>query len=190
MTNPRLGTLALDLLGQGLPAAQVVCRLAESDPHIERRQVGLVDARGGSAARTGTLNAAWAGHIARGNYVVMGNGLAGERVVQAMAEAFEVSEDEDLEERLLGAVEAGQEAGGEARDFTPYHSAALLVYGSDTFSRVDLRVDDHPMPLIELRRLLGLLKPRIDYYALRARDPEGAIQSMGTGPVQGPGPRP
>jgi uncharacterized Ntn-hydrolase superfamily protein len=182
MTNPRLGTTALEMLGRGAPAEDVVSRLAAEDGHIERRQIGVVDALGRSAARTGSLVHPWAGHLTGHGYVAMGNGLVGEGVVRAMAEAFEASEEENLEERLMRAVQAGQDAGGEAAPFTPYHSAALVVYGDDSFSRVDLRVDDHPEPLTELRRLLELLKPRIDYYAVRARDPESAIAP---GPPQG-----
>ena len=174
MTNPNLGLEALELLARGVPACEVVSGLAAGDPHIERRQLGVVDAHGGSAARTGSQNHSWAGHVTGDGYVAMGNGLVGEGVVRAMAAAFEGSRDENLEERLLRSVQAGHDAGGEATPFTPYHSAALVVYGDDTFSRVDLRVDDHPEPLAELRRLLELLKPRIDYYAARARDPERA----------------
>ena len=176
MTNPRLGTAALDLLATGAQAGDVVSRLAEEDAHIERRQIGVVDALGRSAARTGALIHPWAGHLTGAGYVAMGNGLVGEGVVSAMAEAFQGSVEEDLEERLMRAVEAGEDAGGEAAPFTPYHSAALVVYGDDSFSRVDLRVDDHPEPLTELRRLLELLKPRIDYYAIRARDPDSAVR--------------
>ena len=175
MTNPLLGMRALEMLSQGTTVEDVVSELAEEDAHVERRQVGVVDAQGRSAARTGSRIHPWAGHLTGDGYVAMGNGLVGEGVVAAMADAFEGSQDEALEERLLRAVEAGQEAGGEAAPFTPYHSAALVVYGGDPFSRVDLRVDDHPQPLVELRRLLELLKPRIDYYALRARDPDKAV---------------
>ena len=74
----------------------------------------------------------------------------------------------------MRAVEAGQEAGGEKGDSTPQHSAALLVYGSLSYPRVDLRVDEHPKPLVELRRILEIYKPQIDYFSLRASDPEGA----------------
>ena len=88
---------------------------------------------------------------------------------------------EELEERLTQALEAGQQAGGEARDSTPHHSAALLVYGSDTFSRVDLRVDDHTAPVTELRRLLDIFAPKIDYFALRASDPEAAQSAKEAG---------
>ena len=91
-----------------------------------------------------------------------------------MASVFLGTAELDLEERLMRTLEAGQQAGGEAQDSTPYHSAALLVYGTETFSRVDLRVDEHPTPVVELRRLLDIFAPKIEYFALRATDPEAA----------------
>lgn len=174
-TDPRLGPFALRLLESGYSSSAALKQVASSDSHIERRQLGLVDRDGNAAARTGALNGPWAGHVANRNYVAMGNGLAGEQVVQAMVTAYEQSESEDLEERLLRAIEAGQEAGGEAKDSTPYHSSALLVYGSQSFPRVDLRVDEHPVPIVELRRIFEFYKPRIDYFSLRASDPEAAL---------------
>ena len=173
-TDPGLGPFALRLMEQGYPAKGALQQLEANDPFIERRQLGMVDRNGNSAARTGALNNPWAGHIAGRDLVAMGNGLVGEGVVQAMSSVFLDAADLDLEERLTRTLEAGQEAGGEAQDATPHHSAALLVYASDTFSRVDLRVDEHPTPVVELRRLLDIFAPKIDYFALRANDPEAA----------------
>ena len=173
-TDPRLGHFALRLLETGYSASRVIQELEASDPHIERRQLGVVDHDGNSSARTGSMNNPWAGHIAKRNHVAMGNVLSGEQVVKAMSDTFVESEPQSLEERLLKAMEAGQEAGGEARDGTPYHSAVLMVYGSLPFPLVDLRVDEHGEPLVELRRILGLYVPKIDYFALRASEPEGA----------------
>ncbi|MCH7737687.1 MAG: DUF1028 domain-containing protein [Chloroflexi bacterium] len=173
-TDPGLGPFALRLLELGYSANGALEQLEASDPHIERRQLGLVDSNGNAAARTGSMNNDWAGHSTGPDYVAMGNGLVGERVVQAMSEAFLQSPELDLEERLTRSLEAGHRAGGEAQDSTPHHSAALLVYGSDTFSRVDLRVDEHPTPVAELRRLLDIFAPKIDYFSLRASDPEAA----------------
>jgi uncharacterized Ntn-hydrolase superfamily protein len=173
-TDPGLGPFALRLMKQGYPAQGALQQLEANDPFIERRQLGMVDRNGNFAARTGAMNNPWAGHIAGQNHVAMGNGLVGEGVVQAMSSVFLDAADLDLEERLTRALEAGQEAGGEAQDATPHHSAALLVYASDTFSRVDLRVDEHPTPVVELRRLLDIFAPKIDYFALRANDPEAA----------------
>ncbi|MCH2504278.1 MAG: DUF1028 domain-containing protein [Dehalococcoidia bacterium] len=173
-TDPGLGPFALRLMEQGYPAKGALQQLEANDPFIERRQLGMVDHNGNSAARTGAMNNPWAGHIAGRDHVAMGNGLVGEGVVQAMSSVFLDAADLDLEERLTRTLEAGQEAGGEAQDATPHHSAALLVYASDTFSRVDLRVDEHPTPVVELRRLLDIFAPKIDYFALRANDPEAA----------------
>ncbi len=173
-TDPTLGPFALRLMEQGYSAKGALQQLETSDPYIERRQLGVVDRNGNAAARTGAMNNPWAGHVTGRDHVAMGNGLVGEGVVQAMASVFLETAELDLEERLMRTLEAGQQAGGEAQDTTPYHSAALLVYGSDTFSRVDLRVDEHATPVVELRRLLDIFAPKIDYFALRATDPEAA----------------
>ena len=173
-TDPSLGPFALRLLELGYSANGALQQLEASDPYIERRQLGIVDRNGNPAARTGEMNNPWAGHATGRDHVAMGNGLVGISVVQAMAGVFLEAPELDLEERLTRALEAGQQAGGEAQDATPYHSAALLVYGSDTFSRVDLRVDEHTTPVAELRRLLDIFAPKIDYFALRAGDPEAA----------------
>ncbi|MCH7712406.1 MAG: DUF1028 domain-containing protein [Chloroflexi bacterium] len=180
-TDPGLGPFALKLLELGYSATGVLQQLEASDPFIERRQLGLVDHNGNSAARTGAKNNPWAGHTTGRDHVAMGNGLVGEGVVQAMAAVFLEAPQLDLEERLTRALEAGQQAGGEAQDSTPHHSAALLVYGSDTFSRVDLRVDEHATPVAELRRLLDIFAPKIDYFALRASDPEAAQAAKDAG---------
>ena len=180
-TDPGLGPFALRLLELGYYAKGVLQQLEAGDPHIERRQLGLVDRNGNSAARTGAMNNPWAGHATGQNHVAMGNGLVGEEVVQAMAAVFLEAPQLDLEERLTRALEAGQQAGGEAEDATPHHSAALLVYGSDTFSRVDLRVDEHITPVAELRRLLDIFAPKIAYFALRASGPEAAQAAKDAG---------
>ena len=179
ITNPRLGPFALRLLEMGYSANRALQEVEASEPHIDRRQLGIVDQDGNAAAQTGVLNRPWAGHIANRNYVALGNNLAREQVVQAMAKSFEQAEAKDLEDRLLGALEAGQEAGGEAQDLSSYHSAALLVYGTHSFPRVDLRVDEHSTPIVELRRLLGIYKSKIDYFPLRAVDPEAGLASVG-----------
>ena len=176
-TDPRLGPEALNLLGNGLSVDEAIRNIEEDDHYIERRQLGLVSSNGDSAARTGEMNKPWAGHVARPNFVAMGNGLAGEGVVRAMAETFEQLESENLEARLLRAIESGKVAGGEVEDMTPYHSAALLVYADQSFPRVDLRVDEHIDALGELRRIFDLYRPNIDYFSLRATDPEATIAS-------------
>ena len=167
-TDPRLGRLALKLLEQGYSAPKTLKELEASDPYIEYRQLAVVDRDGNSVARTGKENRDWAGHIAAKNYVAMGNVLLGSHVAEAMARAFEDSLDEHLEERLMRAVEAGRDAGGQHGGQT---SAGLLVYDREVFPWVDLRVDMHDEPIGELRRILDIFKPQIEYFGLRAADP-------------------
>lgn len=186
LTDPRLGTLGLRLMELGYSAAKALAEIEASDPHIEHRQLALVDRDGNVAARTGNKNQPWAGHIIGRGYAALGNILLGEHVLTAMSEAFERSEPELLEERLVRALEAGRDAGGERNShLSPTHSAGLLVYGHQSFSRVDLGVDDHPEPVGELRRVFELYKPRIDYYLLRATDPELAQRTRADRERQG-----
>jgi uncharacterized Ntn-hydrolase superfamily protein len=173
--DPRLRHLAIRLLNIGYSAPKVVDELIGSDPRIEYRQIGLVDKDGNAAAYTGSKNLPWAGHIIKDGYIAMGNALAGKQTIQAMGNAFEASVGESLEERLMRAVEAGNEAGGQRnKDGSPHaplFAAAMLTFDWDTFPRVDLRVDHHKNPVQELRRILELYKPLIPYYAKRAADP-------------------
>lgn len=167
-TDPRLGRLALRLLEQGYSAQKTLRELEASDPHVEYRQLAVVDRDGNAAARTGKENRDWAGHIVARNYVAMGNVLLGPHVAEAMAHAFEASEDQDLEERLMRAIEAARDAGGQHGGQS---SAGLLVYDREVFPRVDLRVDHHEEPIGELRRIFELYKPQIEFYNLRPIDP-------------------
>ncbi len=156
--NVGFGPGGLALLREGASAPEVVDRLVASDPRRDHRQVAVVDARGGSAAWTGRLCFRWAGHRTGPGYACAGNILTGEEVVAAMERAF-LDSSGPLAERLVGALRAGQEAGGDSRG---QQSAALLVvragggYGGYTDRAVDLRVDDHPAPIAELERLLRL----------------------------------
>jgi uncharacterized Ntn-hydrolase superfamily protein len=150
----------LALLEQGVPAQDVVDRLTGQDELREQRQVGVVDAGGGSAAFTGSECISWAGSLSGRDYTVQGNCLAGQEVVQAMEEAFLASgENERLSHRLLAALSAGDRAGGDRRG---RQSAAVLVvaegggYGGGSDVLVDLRADDHEAPVEELVRLLAL----------------------------------
>lgn len=167
-SNPRLGHLGLGLLRQGYPAARVVDELATSDGFVERRQLGCVDVSGGAAARTGAANRPWAGHRATTNVVAAANAVVAPAVVEAMFEAFQASDDRPLWERLLCALEAGKAAGGEPDG---EKSAGLYVVDREPFAAVDLRVDLHPEPVAELRRLADQYFPLIPYYRLRPLDP-------------------
>ncbi|MDR7520594.1 MAG: DUF1028 domain-containing protein, partial [Armatimonadota bacterium] len=156
--NLSFGPDGLALLEQGLPAPEVLRRLTEGDEGRDHRQVGVVDAAGRAAAWTGRECMPWAGHTSGDGYTCQGNILVGEAVVRTMAEAFEDTAG-PLPERLVAALAAGQAAGGDSRG---QQSAALYVakeqgsYGGTLDRYVDLRVDDHPAPVDELRRLLDL----------------------------------
>lgn len=152
--------IALAHLDDGATAAVALARMLEEDPHREHRQVGLVDVDGGAATHTGSECFDWAGGWAGDGVAVQGNILAGPEVVEAMRASWEASAEEpDLARRLLGALAAGDGAGGDKRG---RQSAALLVvrdeagYGGLDDVAVDLRVDDHADPVGELGRLLDL----------------------------------
>ena len=148
----------LRLLQGGDAAPQVVQRLLDADGRQDR-QVGIVDAAGGSATHTGAECLDWAGGIAAPGVAIQGNILTGADVVDAMKQAWDDAPDRPLAHRLLGALRAGDAAGGDRRG---RQSAALLVvregagYGGLDDIAADLRVDDHPAPITELTRLLDL----------------------------------
>ena len=167
-TDPRLGPLGMHLLELGCPAHRVIAELEVSDPYIEHRQIGIVDRDGNSAARTGNQNKDWAGHVTGRDYVAMGNVLLGQHVAEAIARGFEESADEVLEERLLRAIEAGRDAGGQHGG---QRSSGLVVFDREVFSRTDLRVDLHDEPVGELRRVYDAYAPLMEYFTLRAADP-------------------
>lgn len=165
VANPQLNLIAADLIGRGLSAKKVVHELLDSDPHPESRQIAVVDVYGQAHAATGAANPAWAGHHVGEGYVCAGNVLAGEQVVAAMARAFEADPALPLAERLVRAVEAGRDAGGQPEG---QNSAALLVFDRYPFAIVDLRVDLHDAPEAELRRLWDWYAPMVPYFIERS----------------------
>lgn len=159
------GPRGLALLRAGMTPAAAVKAIRESDPDPwprdwskEGRQFAIMDARGNYAAFTGPKASAWAGHKSGKFCTAQGNILAGEAVVREMVAAFEKTEGH-LSHRLMAALDAGQNAGGDTRGM---QSAAILIVkkdggvwlNNDTVMR--LQVDDHPKPLEELRRLIDL----------------------------------
>ena len=156
--NTAYGPQALELMGEGKPASEVMELITQDDPDKEMRQVGLIDANGQPATFTGTYCYNWAGGMTGAHFAAQGNILVDENTVKAMAETF-TSTTGSLSARLLAALNAGQEAGGDSRG---QQSAALLVvkenggYGGFNDRAIDLRVDDHPEPIKELRRLYQL----------------------------------
>lgn len=168
IADPRLTLLCTQLIRTGYHAGKVIDELRTSDPEAGLRQIGVVDAWGRAAAFTGDENFGFAGHHTDDGWLVMGNGVVGSRVIDAMAEAMRSSADELIEERLVRAVEAGGRAGGQADG---HFSAALLVYGNEPFSYIDLRVDVHDEPIGELRRIFEWYRPLLPYYAERPYNP-------------------
>jgi uncharacterized Ntn-hydrolase superfamily protein len=151
---------ALAHLDDGATASVALARLIEEDSGRDHRQVGIVDVDGGAATYTGTACLDWAGGVTGEGYAIQGNILVGEEVVDAMQAAWEASDDDvPLARRLLAALAAGDDAGGDRRG---RQSAAILVvrdgagYGGLDDIAVDLRVDDHADPVTELARLLDL----------------------------------
>ena len=151
--NPYLGIDGLDLLQQGLGAEETLERLLKQDPGRQKRQLIIIDKDGQTAAFSGALTSPWCGHLQGDNFAVAGNMLSGETVIQAMAASFERSAEAELAERLLQALEAGQAAGGDRRGRQAAH---LQVVHTEAWKYVDLRVDEHPDPVAELRRIFEL----------------------------------
>ncbi len=175
--NLKLGNLALRLMDLGYSPDKVMSELAEDDSDFSYRQVGIVSAENVISVHTGSNTRAWAGHLTGEGYIVMGNVLAGEEVVEAMAEDFEKNEQVDLDERLLSTLEAGRDAGGQATaDGTHLkeRSAAIIIHGHRDFGHIDLRVDASEAAVDELRRVHGIYKPFIPYYKMRHHQPQEA----------------
>jgi uncharacterized Ntn-hydrolase superfamily protein len=156
--NTSYGPQCLRMLKRGMTPRQVGKRLTGADKNAAQRQFGIVDAKGRAFTFTGSSCHDWAGGIVGQNFAAQGNILAGAAVVQALARTFEASRGA-LAERLVAALAEGQAAGGDRRG---QESAALLVvrphggYGGFNDRYIDLRVDDHPAPIDELKRLLEL----------------------------------
>jgi uncharacterized Ntn-hydrolase superfamily protein len=173
--NPRYGPDGLELLRGGLSAGEVVERLTAADEERALRQLGVVDGDGRAATFTGDECHAWAGGRTGVGYAAQGNILVSRATVDALAETFEATADRPLAGRLVDCLDAAEAAGGDSRG---RQSAALLVverdggYANLSDTLVDLRVDDHPDPLVELRRIHRLhdllfgTTPRDDWVAV------------------------
>ena len=156
--NVDYGIKGLQLMESGLNAEEALQEVTKGDEKLSVRQVGFVDANGKGATFTGEECFDWAGGIAGENFACQGNILVDENTVKAMSETFQKTEG-TLATRLVKALLAGEEAGGDSRG---KQSASLLVvkenggYGGYTDRYIDLRVDDHQEPVVELQRLLHL----------------------------------
>jgi uncharacterized Ntn-hydrolase superfamily protein len=154
--NPRYGPEGLALLREGASAEEAVRALTDADDGRTHRQIGVVDAQGGSASFTGDECFDWAGGRTGHCFAAQGNILVSDATVDALAETFVASAGAPLAERLLASLAAAQQAGGDRRG---QQSASLLVvrdrggYGGRSDRLVDLRVDEHAAPITELERI-------------------------------------
>lgn len=171
VTDPRLGPALLTALERTGDVTRALSEVVASNPHIRHRQLVLLGRSGAAAAHTGEGALGRHGHRIGAGCAAAGNLLAAEQVLDAMVDRFTAAADADLGERLLGALEAGLDAGGEAG---PVHSAGLVMTGAVDWPIADLRVDWHDAPVAELRALWAVYEPQLEDYLTRALDPEAA----------------
>jgi uncharacterized Ntn-hydrolase superfamily protein len=156
--DPAYGPLGLDLMRAGKTAQQALAALLAGDPGKDVRQVAMIDVKGDVAAHTGTKCIPGAGHIVGKNYSVQANLMLNDKIWPAMSKAFE-SAPGDLADRMLAALDAAQSVGGDIRG---KQSAAMIIVKAHPTGRpwadrvLELRIEDHPEPLKELRRLVSV----------------------------------
>jgi len=172
ITNPELGPRALELMQDNhyQTAQSVLDQLAKEEAHIEWRQLGLISIQGDSATFSGNESLGIYSLAKGKNVIAMGNLLATDSVPQAMVDAFESSHGH-LADRLLIALQAGLEVGGE---MGPIQSAGLKICADPQWPIIDLRVDWHDEPITELNHLWHLYQPQMQAYITRAKDPANA----------------
>ena len=156
--NPYLGIDGIRLLQYGRPAAQVRDILASADPRAEHRQFAVLDRAGQTATWTGADCIPWAGAIEGDSYSAQGNRLTGPDVLEKVVEAYEGSAGKPLDERLMEALEAGDSVGGDRKG---ERSATIYIVGSEEYPLWDIRVDAHPDPFTELRRLHDIFREQL-----------------------------
>lgn len=181
-TNPYLAIEALRLMQAGASGPEALDQVLGTDAAKDVRQIGLVDAQGREAVWSGEQCTPWFGHRTGPGFAIQGNMLVGPETIEAMASAFAGSEPLELGERLLLTLEAGQAAGGDKRG---KQSAALLVYNTEDYPWIDLRVDEHRHPIAELRRIYTIyllqVRPFLEGMPRKGRPAAGApssVQSM------------
>ncbi|NNU82068.1 DUF1028 domain-containing protein [Halovulum dunhuangense] len=155
--SPIWGIEAADRLGAGKNAPMVLADLVARDGGQAIRQIHMIDAHGVVAAHTGTDCVDWCGHVAADGVSVAGNMLAGAAVIEQTLAAYLAHLHLPFAERLMTAMEAGEAAGGDKRG---RQSAALRIHRTEDYPWLDLRADDHPDPLAELRRLHDVAQER------------------------------
>jgi uncharacterized Ntn-hydrolase superfamily protein len=178
-TDPRLGPALLDRLLGGSAPERAVADVAGGTIHRAWRQLGVLDAQGRSGAYSGELVWPLCTELAGEDCVVLGNMLSGPAVGPAMRDAFEQRAGDDLCDRLLTALDAGAQAGGETGG-GELRSAALLVVERESFPFADLRIDDDPEPLRRLGALWATYRPLAAQFVARALTPDDVHRSSST----------
>jgi uncharacterized Ntn-hydrolase superfamily protein len=157
LVNPYYGIDGLKLLRQGRTPRDLVEILIAADAGHQSRQFHIMDASGRIASYTGGQCVDWCGHIEGNGFSIAGNMLAGAQVLDDTAKTYVANQSTPFARRLIAAMRAGEAAGGDKRG---KQSAALLIYGDEEWSDLDLRVDDHTDPLAELERLEAVSRER------------------------------
>jgi len=157
LVNPYYGIDGVKLLREGRKPRDIIDSLIAGDAGRESRQLHIMDAVGRIASHTGRDCVDWCGHLEGDGFSIAGNMLAGPRVLDDTAKAYAANKALPLARRLIAAMKAGEAAGGDKRG---RQSAALLIHGSEEWSDLDLRVDDHTDPLAELERLEQVSRER------------------------------
>jgi len=150
LLNPLYGPAGLGLLAQHCSPEQAIEQLIQHDQGRDQRQLHILPFKGLPAAHTGSACVDWCGHLLEDGLSVAGNMLAGPKVIEHTAQAFKDTRGKPMGERLLAALDAGQAAGGDKRG---KQAAALKIHMDEDYLQLDLRVDDHEEPFVELRRL-------------------------------------
>lgn len=171
ITDPRLGPALLDALESGLSAQAALDSVSAVATHPEFRQLTVVDATGAAAVFSGAKSLGINAEVTANNVAAAGNMLANDGVIQAMVNSFTSNADKELADRLIGALEAGVAAGGEAG---PVHSAAVLVATQVSWPTTNLRVDWDENPIVKLREIYEVWAPQADDYVTRALNPSVA----------------
>jgi uncharacterized Ntn-hydrolase superfamily protein len=148
--NPLYGVDGLALLREGRSAEEVIAAVTARDDGRDHRQLHVIDAAGRTAQWTGAACIDWCGLVQAENISVAGNMLANGDVIAATLATYLAGSARDFDDRLIAALEAGQAAGGDKRG---KQSAAITIWDADPVPAIDIRVDDHAEPLVELRRL-------------------------------------
>ena len=171
VTDPSLGPALLDALQSGLGAHEALAKISSAATHPEFRQLTVVDNSGESAVYSGAKSLGINAEVTAKNVAAAGNMLANSDVIKAMVDSFTKSTDNELADRLIQALEAGVEAGGEAG---PVHSAAVIVATDVSWPTTNLRVDWDEAPISKLRAIYQVWAPQSQDYLTRALNPNTA----------------